>query len=436
MTANVQPDDLAMIRCDITGAEQKARATKTGLIMLPRGWRRWGGKVWSDKAWQSHFRPIVVTVGVAKPLEGTWAELAQAVDFMRRRCADVANWHMSQLFTHEEQAVRRDGKLPPFPSGFSEYQRCAAIAPDMPKASMCEAMRIASAKYRALRGKLLLARSVSLPSFRTLPVLLKGETVKLTSLAIGPEQRLVLEARIKDQRWKLLLAARRGDQRGLRVLQRVSAGELESGTVQLDWRFAGNGSQQARTAAGGGEKRRRSLVARLVVFVERRPRNPQAADVLAVSTQTDGLLAATLGSDPEKVWFFNAQHLPRRVAAHAERNQKMSEDRKAERRMPRRRGIQMNDHGDRYCRKHADFIRTLIQQCARSLVNYALRRRVAKIFYDDSVRTYVQSFPYFALCERIAQVCELEGVLFEKAGAPAPTPDDRESEIGGDDANE
>lgn len=420
-------DSSARMKCDITGVEAPCRLTAGGERALPRRWRRWNGQVWSAQAWEDHFRPRMLSATVASPVNGTWDELADDVDHCSRRVADVANWHVSQMFARESQMIERGTPLPALPARWDEYQHARAVATDIPSDMVCEAMRRATAAYRARRGQLLAMRRVSLPSFRSGVVPLKAATCSLGLVVSGTAQQVALTCRLQSRRWVLLLSARRGARRVLDTLARVARGELDHGVAQLAWMWSGGGPVQGRTAPGGGSQRRRKLIARVLVYVERSAPRVQSADVLAVSTQPDGLLAATLGSRPEKIWFFNAPHLPRRVAAHMERLQRMSEDRKSERRMPRRRARQMNDHGSACTRRFHAFIDTLVKQCARLLVNYAVRRRVCRIILDTSCRTYCQSFPYFKLETRIKQLCCEERIAFE-TGVGAPTSDGNEGD--------
>lgn len=154
------------------------------------------------------------------------------------------------------------------------------------------------------------------------------------------------------------------------------------------------------------------LMAKLVMWLPK-PTGERASDgVLAVATASDALLRVV--DQDAKCWIYNADHARRHVAEHSQFVQRLAEDRKAEWRYPKRRGAQIQRLTEQRCTKHRRRMNTVIDQVSSALANYARRRRVRLVTYNDTCRDYLASFPYFDLEVKIKQKLDRLGIEFEK----------------------
>src|SRR5690606_7811480 len=109
-------------------------------------------------------------------------------------------------------------------------------------------------------------------------------------------------------------------------------------------------------------------------------------------------------------------HVRRWVAEHTRQLQRWSDDQKAENRPP--------DYQDRRtlaAQRYRRRMDTAVKQCAKYLVGYAVRRRFAEIKYDDRDKRYVDRFPWHALRDRIATLCNEYGITLTLASGEVAT---------------
>ncbi|MHA1565282.1 MAG: hypothetical protein ACTSX7_08235, partial [Alphaproteobacteria bacterium] len=213
-------------------------------------------------------------------------------------------------------------------------------------------------------------------------------------------------------RWHLQLRRGKGFRCQYAAFRKLMSGEA-LGTELALYRVRANGGDgrtgMAEKAPGGGSKVYTRVMAKIVCWLPRRE-HAELNGALVVNTEPDALLVAIDGED--RIWTYHADHMRRWVAQHAKRLQHLNDDRKAERRRPRRRGLQMQDHLDKLTARQHRRLDTLIHQVSASLANYAARRRVGKIDYCDTDTSFVGSFPWERLRSACEEKCRALGIEF------------------------
>jgi hypothetical protein len=195
--------------------------------------------------------------------------------------------------------------------------------------------------------------------------------------------------RIGDKRVRLRLKGGVRYDRQLDAMRKIISGQAIRGELNL-------------------LRRGSDIICSAVTWLPRPARQEERTGVLTVRTSTDSLIVAFNAKD-ERLWIYNGDQLRRWQAEHQRQLQRWAEDTKAEHRpiapFAERRADAV--------RKYRNRLATACHEVASLIVNYAARRRFAAVFYDDSVHTYCEAFPWFELKSKIIQKCDAAGVLFE-----------------------
>lgn len=111
-------------------------------------------------------------------------------------------------------------------------------------------------------------------------------------------------------------------------------------------------------------------------------------------------------------------------AEHNKKQQRLRQDRKtgAKRRRVRE---SMNALSAKAQRRKS----TLIHEAAARVVQFAKRRRLAKVEYDGTIKSFVRSFPWFELAEKIKYKCEDAGIAFVDVTQTVAEPDAQKPHI-------
>src|SRR5690606_26288794 len=105
---------------------------------------------------------------------------------------------------------------------------------------------------------------------------------------------------------------------------------------------------------------------------------------------------------------------------HLQRLHRLSDDRKHERRKPRRSGTGFREMLSDVSRRDARRIQQIADEVAASTVAFAQRRRYNRIEYDDRERSFAHNFRWAMLKQKLATKCHLAGIEFrERSGAAA-----------------
>lgn len=401
------------IKCDVTGVEAPARLSTLGEPILPRGWRRFQNMVWSDRAWHDRYHCVAITMPVIGPIDGTWAELREALKVSWSQSTALSNWATTELFARDVRRETGMEKLPPMPP-VNLYQDARARFPDMPTGSLSGVLQSVTLKYRSRRFGVIWTCDQSLPNYRyPTPFPARRQDWK-------PEYRdddmPVVAVRLAGKRWHLQLRRGKGFRRQYAAFQKLMTGEALGTELALYRVRANSGDHRngiAEKQPGGGQTVSTRVMCKIVMWLPKKDRADKRGS-FSVATGGDSLLRAIDADD--RVWSYHADHIRRWIAQHSKRLQHLADDRKAERRRPRRRGIQLQDYMDKITKRQHDRLATLIDQVSASLAGYASRRNVATVYYDDTDQSYVPSFPWAALREKVAQKLNALGIAMELGG--------------------
>jgi hypothetical protein len=158
------------------------------------------------------------------------------------------------------------------------------------------------------------------------------------------------------------------------------------------------------------------LFCKMVAWLPRRQPQEGRSGVLYVRTAPDALLVAFNAKD-EALWRYNADQVRRWTAEHSTRLQRWSEDTKAEERpYPR-----FAERREAAANKYHHRLHSSADQAAAHLANYAARRKLLAVDYNDSDRSYCTEYVWFHLRERIAMLLDERGIEFHVSEASGET---------------
>lgn len=205
----------------------------------------------------------------------------------------------------------------------------------------------------------------------------------------------------------------------LRVFARLVEGDVAQQEISIT-RVRGEGSVRPTAAERGPSGAHREFYRVMVRIAYRAEVHEGFGEGLTADLRTgpDPLLALSVAGSHE--WLLHAPWVRNWVVEHRRFLDAFADDLKHEKRWPaaKRRGL--NRYRERRCEKHACRMKSFVQQTAAQVVGHAGRRKVSRLRYDDSDRSFAaRDFPWFALRERLQQKCDEAGIVLEVV-APEP----------------
>lgn len=389
------------ITCDITGETVKAKPGKSG-PKLPSGWKRIDGKIYSRKAFKQHFRLAAVILPVASPvvtgeqspeaLREGWKQLRTRLGEAWSLSTNAANWAVKELLKNDITRDPAMGKCPPMPPiylyGLGSWQGWASSA-------QC-VLRTVEQKYRKRRYETIWLGEACLPNTRyPYPFPWHKKDWKVREEQGG---QLIFDAPLP----------------GGRVAMRLRTGRQHRRQIAGIRFLAKNPDLRGEAAV---YKRDADILIKLVGYFPRKEQE-QRDGTMFVRTDADSLLIG-LNSEDERMWIINGDRAKNWIIRHQRNVQRHAEDRKYETRRPKRTGRQyQRDLTVLVARQH-NRMDSYVKETAAAVVMHAKRRKLARIVYDDSGEKFLDQFPWFRLAERISQVCDREGIDFERSTAPS-----------------
>jgi hypothetical protein len=353
---------------------------------------------------------------IAGPVDATWAELRPALREAWAESTRCANWMLTELYARDIRREPGDQKLAKMPRIYL-YPEARQRFPALASQTVASLERDVSRKYRARRYELLWTQSVSLPVMRY-PVGLPLPS-QMWRLEHDDGGAYLFSARIGDRRWTLRLRGGPHFRRMTAMLDRVIAGEAIAGAATL-YRIRAHGTDHRSTATPEWR-----LAVRIPVTTETARPSYTAPSVMRVHTAREALLTASCG---ERVWREHHDHIRRAISTHRRQLQELSDDLKAERRRPKRNREGMVARMGTLAHRHAQRMRSWLHEAAAHLVGYAQRQHVARLEYDDHDKSWIDSFPWHELGQRIREKCEAAGIEFASGEVTEQTPPPLEQE--------
>jgi hypothetical protein len=386
MDTLTEQDVVACIKCK---REHKATGKR-----LPVGWKRFRGDLYCNECRDSLFILRAISIPIAEPLDVDWKALRETLKVMFRQTTQASNWIMTELYARDVRRTPAAKKMPPMAKTYL-YPEVRANFADLPPQSVASLEQAVTAKYRAKRYEVIWTCAASLPTFRyptPFPVHNQSWSV------VEEDERPVVTARIGETKVRFKLRGGRRFHRQLSAIKDMISGAAICGEMSL-------------------MEKGTDITCKMVAWLPRQEPQGKRTGVLIVRTMPDALLVA-LNIKDDKLWDYNADHLVRWQAEHKDKLQRLADDQKFEQRPV----ASFEQLREKLVERQYDRMHTAVQQIAAQLVGYAERRHFATIRYHDSEHSFCQSFPWFALRDRIATVCSERSILFEHVVASAEAP--------------
>lgn len=396
------------------GTTREVKPDARGAYRLPRGWKKIDDNIWCGDCWNKSFVVRAVTLPVWGVVDG--GDMGSFWDACRAAWATatgVLNWASTTLYANDVHRIPGNDKLQKMPPIYlyGLAKSCPQWADVEDKQSGGTLLMHAEQVYRKDRYEVIHTASKSLRNYRyPQPYPLASQAVRL----VEHEGNAAVNLRLGGKRWVVRLGCGqryRQMQDGLKTL--LANPDLLCECAIYPIKADGDARQpsEVRDNSGGGRVRQQLMIKIVGWFaVEKRT----SSGTLKVRTGGGSLIHAVTPEN-DRIWTYNADHAKRIVAMHeAHLNQlaRLSDDRKAERRKPRRDNRELLRMYDSRSRKDSDRLKSLIHEVTASLVNFARRRKCRIIEYDDTDRSFAASFPWRTLMTICEQKCRANGLEF------------------------
>lgn len=178
---------------------------------------------------------------------------------------------------------------------------------------------------------------------------------------------------------------------------------------------AGHTRQDSQRLPGGGHGNSYRVMVRIAYRIESYAADP-AAKHASLRTGGDPFLTLLVPGE-ERQWLLHAPWVQNWIVEHTRFLQDFSDDLKYEKRWPttKRRGL--NRYRERRCEKHSRRMKSFLQETASQVVGHAKRRGCGRIVYDDSDRSFAESFPWHLFATGLQHKCDSEGLVLETAAS-------------------
>lgn len=403
------------IYCDSCNSSRSVNPTPKGNPRPPIGWRVIGGDTLCKDCFSEKYTTISLTVPVLSPKE-LWDTMSQ--QWSETTC--LANWALDRLIANDVRREPDSGKMPKMPGIYmygvakEEYSRWGML----PAASSLAVLRRVEQDWRSDRYEVLWTQARARRVYQYAQPWSTGE-FRLSSIEHEGKTRLAVSAKIGPERKTLILSGEKGFRRQRKTLQSVLTSDLCKDActeLTLYRRKANAGDHRENVSVNGNGTEARTrwrIYAKICVLIPRK-KQKNASGQLLVKTHPESLIEA-LDKKGERIWWYHGDHARRIVCkheAHLSRLQRLADDRKHEKRKPKRQGqgfrLMLGNVSHRDVRR----IQQIADEVAASVVNFASRRKYAEVLYDDSERAFANNFRWSMLKEKIKSKCRMSGIEF------------------------
>lgn len=402
MTA-LDSSNKATVYCHTCNTKCEVNITSTGKSRVPQGWKRIPDdldNMMCGECWKQKYVLRAVSIPVFGPDNGTWEELREELREAWGQSTAIANAVISALWAEDLKGVRAaraagETKCPKAPNNINLYAIAKQTAPNAISANIATITQAVSKKYKAKRYDIVWTGESSLPSFRyPYPYSISNQRWKLEVDDKGP----VIIVRLPTYRWNLRLRTGPRYRRQLIQLKKIADGSAVQGELVILRQRAKDGKITDRPS--NNQRVKFDTIVKIIAWFPRPAQPRERSGSLMVRSVPDALLVA-VNSEDQRIWTLNFDHVRRWHSEHKKRLQRLAEDQKAEQRpVP-----SFIDRRRQQVEKHNNRMSSAINEASRQLVNFAVRRRVTEIVYDNTDQSYASSFPWQALKTRIKTLC-------------------------------
>lgn len=398
------------MKCSECDKVMAAKPTKDGKgEKLPRGWKSLDKQPWCDACWKKMFVRRSFLVPLAVPRDDGGDEFQAAVKTCWEEATALANWSIRELAKTDVIRMPGDEKLGKHP-GVNLYTVSTPIFRVMDPASRAEILSAVSRAYTARRYEAIWLRKSSLPSYRyPYPHPVRAEAWKIE----GDKDAPVFACRIKGEWYRIPLLRGRRHARALKAVLACVEPELK-GPAILD-RIENQAPKEARDRDrpnGGAQRGYYTVGVRFALWIRRQVAK-EASETLYLRTDPNSFwIYHVSDADPR---YFHADHLKRWVSEHRNKLDRFAHDVKYEKRWPtklRRRFVaSQSPSNDKFHHRMNSFV----HEATAMITNYAVRNKCSRVVYDDSAKTFVDSFRWDLTRIQLASKLDQVGITLEFA---------------------
>lgn len=412
-------DDIRLpIQCARCNRVVQCKPTAGGNARPPVGWTLVDdAHYWCGECWDDCYVPRAVTVGVAP---ADWPAFRAAINPTFGAVRSIANWAYSAL--HNAEPPRGPGaeKMPKKPSIYL-YGLAKESCPfwvSLPSSIANAVLRQVEQDYGSDRYDVVWTGARSTRSYQypaPVPIPAQSWTLEkkdgqyVVSMLVANGGRMTVPLFVRQH------------QRA--ILDHILAVPLVRGACKLmeHRRHNPRGADANARANSNGPRYQSSIRLMISYYALRDGARGKAESQWSVRTTADSLLVAMDGEN--EAWRLHADHAKRvaiRHDSHLSRLARLSDDRKAETRKPRREAKPRLGMLAARSDKDKDRLRSACHEISAHLVNVAKRRQVAKLVYNDSDKSFCASFPWAMLRGMIDQKSRASRIVFEHANGAVP----------------
>lgn len=405
-------DQKIAIVCQECGASKEVNPTTKGNPRTPKGWHRLNEAFTCNTCWAKSWCRRAITIPAAELLDdATWSEFNATHRKMTTLVRHASNLAFRLLFAAEPAHVPGE-KLAKSPNPYL-YPQLREAYPDLPSETVTVIEHQCKLKYNALRFNMIVRGTASLPSCRRDPPYpIRGQSwkgavqpVPTTKEGTQPDECPIVNFPMGGRRWRLRLRGGGRYKRQLAAFAQLTEHKDElAGQVDII-------------------RRDSHLLVKVAGWFPKKGAQPRSG-TLRVRTSEEELLLA-LNTKDKKLWAINADQLKRWVAEHRVQLHRWAEDQK----MEERPDASFQSRRTAAVVKQRNRVNTAIQQFAFQVVAYADRRNFAEIQYDDTIKTYVDNLPWFAIKQRLETLCNERGILYTYVGSEEPEESPGDSQL-------
>jgi len=151
---------------------------------------------------------------------------------------------------------------------------------------------------------------------------------------------------------------------------------------------------------------------KMIVKFPKKPKR-EGDKTMVLRTDSKALWTAEIPNSGEnKTYIWNQDYVLRWIKAHDDDLQRVREDTKPEKRLPRKERAHIDRAVKARCDKFNARIASFCHKVTKELAGLADRKGVCHVFYDDSIQTWLPHFQWARLCEYLRYKLDDLGIEF------------------------
>ena len=373
---------------------------------LKKGEKRIGDTIYTAAEWKSKYCIRAVVIPIVSPVvapgagpqsdavKAAWTELRAILANAWTLSTEAANWALRRLLANEPTRQPGQTKCPPMPPIYLYGERDWTGWSN----SASSVLRTVEQTYRAKRYECVWMSSNSLPVVRyPYPYPVKNVTWNLVRDEGG---RIAFEARFPTGRIGVWLKAGPQWKRQIAMANHL-----------MD-------HPELRSEASVYKKNDGSIVVKLVGWFPKREQINAEGMLILRTTKTEFIVG--FNTADERLFTIPGDRCKDWIVRTDAMRQRWSDSMKYELRIPKRASRKNMEDMQRQVEKNTNRVHTWIDQTIAACVGHAKRRRLETVSIDDSEREFMPHFPWHRFLTRLEQVCNREGLKFERP-SPAKT---------------